>query len=433
MALLSSILVIPTTTTLGKEYQPRVINDYSEIDFYLHTVEVGNLVFDNFGHTAIRVLDHRTGDDFVLNWGLFNFDHPVTFSYNFFKGILIYRLGSYPTAFAHRIYKWQRRTVWEDRINLSNDQKERLYQSITHNLKPDNTHYPYQYFFDNCSTRPRDLIDDAIGGGLNGATAQQSSGATFRHMVRSHYASLPPIAWALDLLMNSRIDRPMTTWQHMFLPKTLRQVLLETTNSPGTQTAVLGDSRILYKYDSPTVGSNLSAVLIITVATGLLLWLLWRSSFQQNSSAFFRAQGIITITFGLFSGIFGNLMLLAWLFSAHQDLHHNANLWVLWPTDIFFVIIGGYLLWRAQPYELNRRWRMIAHGYCAAHAAAALAHIILSASGFFAQNVSQVATYISPLILLFNWVCLRSAFRPQEHDQPHQAIAPNPVTSTSGS
>ena len=173
-----------TNLSPARDFKPRIVNNYKEIDFYLHTVEVGNLVFNNFGHTAIRLVDKRNGDDFVFNWGIFDFSHPVSFSYKFFKGVLIYKLGAYPTRFAHRIYKWEQRTVWEDKLNLTPDQKKILYERISWHLKPENISYPYQYFFDNCSTRPRDFIDEALNGSVKALTENQSTHQTFRDMWR---------------------------------------------------------------------------------------------------------------------------------------------------------------------------------------------------------------------------------------------------------
>ena len=122
------------------------------------------------------------------------------------------------------MYRFQERTVWQDRINLTNPQKVRLYRRLMWNLEPENIVYPYQYFYDNCTTKVRDYLDEA----LSGRISQQFTGMTeisFRHQVQAHYQSVSLIALSLDVLMNSYIDRAMSEWEEMFLPLRLRDRL----------------------------------------------------------------------------------------------------------------------------------------------------------------------------------------------------------------
>ena len=92
------------------------------------------------------------------------------------------------------------------------------------NLQAENLAYEYHYFFDNCTTRVRDYLDEALGG----AISDQYSGVTektFRHYVREHYASVSLIGFSLDVLFNSNVDQQVSEWEDMFLPLTLRQRL----------------------------------------------------------------------------------------------------------------------------------------------------------------------------------------------------------------
>ena len=137
--------------------------DMDGVHFYLITVDVGNKVWDNFGHTALRVIDENTNTDVVFNWGVFRINGgPVSFSYNFFKGIMNYELGTQSPSQEFAMYRSQERSVWQDRINLTNPQKEILYRRLLWNMQPENIIYPYQYFFDNCTTRVRDYLNEAL-------------------------------------------------------------------------------------------------------------------------------------------------------------------------------------------------------------------------------------------------------------------------------
>ena len=97
-----------------------------KVEIYLHTVNIGNKIYDNFGHTAIRVVDKRTYTDLVYNWGMFDFGNPLSFSLDFYRGDLNYKLGVYSMDTALRVYQSDTRSVWEDRLILTPIRKNRL-------------------------------------------------------------------------------------------------------------------------------------------------------------------------------------------------------------------------------------------------------------------------------------------------------------------
>ena len=142
--------------------------DMSGVHFYLITVDVGDAVWDNFGHTALRVFDENSNTDVVFNWGNFDIGSgAVEFSWDFFKGIMNYQLATSSPRQEFSMYRFQERTVWQDRINLTNPQKVRLYRRLMWNLEPENIVYPYQYFYDNCTTKVRDYLDEALSGRIS--------------------------------------------------------------------------------------------------------------------------------------------------------------------------------------------------------------------------------------------------------------------------
>ena len=200
--------------------------DMSRVHFYLITVDVGDSVYDNFGHSALRLIDENSNTDTVFNWGYFNLSGGVIgFSLDFFKGIMNYSLETNSPAFEFANYRQQQRSVWQDKINLTNAQKEILYRRLMWNLEPDNRIYSYQYFFDNCTTRIRDYLNEALGGTIMDIY-DNSTQISFRDEVRRHYSSVPIVDFSLNILINSNIDRYMTEWENMFLPLNFRQRLL---------------------------------------------------------------------------------------------------------------------------------------------------------------------------------------------------------------
>lgn len=378
--------------------------DFEAVEIYLHTVEVDNLVFNNFGHTAIRVKDPSHHLDMVYNWGLFDFSDPVTFSFRFFKGVLNYLLGIYPNHVAYQRYKEEGRTVWEDKLNLTTAQKQRLVNRLIWNAQPENRVYAYQYFFDNCSTRPRDYIDEALDGALKRYTATRMTGETFRDMVWSHYATNPDVAMSLDILMNSRIDREMSEWEKMFLPKSLRSSLL---NLPAElrgegEGPVISESRTLMTFPAPApwrVHGYQIFWIIAAPLLGVALGGLWRLRGEERrwSPAACRFMGVLLILFGFYTGVIGVLMPVTWLFSDHFDLHHNANIWAFWPTDLVLVAWGSSLLRRGQP--ISTSWGFFRR-YAEAHVIGFLLLLILWGTGVIRQYEGRVLLYMMPLSFL---------------------------------
>ena len=249
-------------------------SNMSGIHFYLVTVDVGDDVWNNFGHTALRLFDENTNTNTIFNWGVFDISGGVAgFSWNFFKGVTNYRLATNSPSQEFASYAAQGRTVWQDKINLTNPQKKRLYQRLMWNLEPANVEYSYQYFFNNCTTKLRDYLDEALNGGIksrfNGDTQ-----STFRDHVQSHYQSIGILAFSLDIMMNSNIDRVISEWEEMFLPLKLREYLLQMGSNVaenGEWQMLLSDPQIIIDFPPPIIESNPYQIASIFLLSPLLL------------------------------------------------------------------------------------------------------------------------------------------------------------------
>ena len=134
----------------------------AEGKFSLLTCAPGEKIYELFGHTAIRYVE---GDsiDLVFNYGMFNFNSP-NFIYRFVKGETDYELGI--DVYRSFEYSYRRRgsAVYEQKLNLTPDETIMLLHSLLENYKPENRVYRYNYFYDNCTTRAKDMIEKAISG-----------------------------------------------------------------------------------------------------------------------------------------------------------------------------------------------------------------------------------------------------------------------------
>jgi len=393
----------------------RLPADWNRVQFYLITVDVGNRLWDNFGHTALRMVDENSATDIVFNWGLFDTSVGyLRFGANFARGIMEYQLGVSPPHWELSRYQGEARTVWQDRITLTNAQKLQLYQRLSWNLRPENIVYSYDYFFDNCTTRVRDYLNEALGGTL-ADRSQQLVSRTFRDEVQSHYANLPLIALSLDVLMNERIDRRMSQWEQMFLPAKLREQL--------NRLGLLADGEVLAQFTPPADRFSPYLLTSLLVVPLLLLLLCVRkasiASFSSRPgftlrvpSLSYRLLGLTGLAISLFSGVYGSIMVLGWLFSTHQDMHGNINLLLFWPTDLL-----GLLL--ATRWTLVGNAPAVTHGrsqfvtiYMALHVLAAIVYVVMGLSGMTEQNTLSLMAFVVPALMLFGLVVSTAGLRP---------------------
>lgn len=393
-----------------------VPEDLSGVHFYLITVDVGDAVWDNFGHTALRVFDENNNIDIVFNWGNFSFSGGVVgFSWNFFKGIMNYSLVANSPSYEFAQYRVQERAVWQDRINLTNPQKERLYRRLMWNFEPENIVYEYQYFFDNCTTRVRDYLDEALTGKIRTQFSNETS-ETFRDQVQAHYKSVGLISFSLDVLMNSNIDRNMTEWEDMFLPLRFRERLMEIRSDVaenGEQLMLLSDPQLIMEFPPPTSQSSPYQIvyllfLLPMLFLALMLKRIPQSYFSTHSrigfmfaGINFRIFGLICLLVSVLSGVYGILMLGSWFVSDHIDTHHNINLLLFWPTDILGILVALRLIFVSEPWPITHNSTPFINYYLLAHILGIFLYGIIALFELTTQSIGNIALHIVPTFLLF--------------------------------
>ena len=121
------------------------------------TMGPGNALNDSFGHSAFRILDPNQHIDMVYNYGVYDFDTPH-FYLKFTKGQLLYQLDRTSFNLFYRHYLEQNRWIKEQVLNLTTAEKQEVFNFLQNNYLPENRNYTYDFFFDNCATRIRDVL-----------------------------------------------------------------------------------------------------------------------------------------------------------------------------------------------------------------------------------------------------------------------------------
>lgn len=178
-------------------------------------------VFTVYGHAALRVCDPERRVDVVFNYGLFSFDQPF-FVYRFARGETDYLLGA--TDYQNYIVEYQMRgsTVTEQILNLTATEKEAVWQALLENYRPENRTYRYNFFFDNCATRPVALLEKAIQGKID-YSGWKSGAHTFRDLINQCTRNKPWLTFGCDLALGSPTDREATPHEMLFLPMYLQE------------------------------------------------------------------------------------------------------------------------------------------------------------------------------------------------------------------
>ena len=189
------------------------------IQISLLTCSPGKEVWAQYGHTAIRYYDKESGEDLAINYGIFSLDQTY-FIPRFVLGMTDYRMGVQPMDMFLAQYSYEGRGVVEQVLNLSAEDKKVIYEALQENMKPENVVYRYNYFFDNCTTRARDMLVNHLHGKVVYPPAEED--ATFRSMIHKWNNKYEWSQFGEDLLLGVNADRKTTKSEQQFLPENLR-------------------------------------------------------------------------------------------------------------------------------------------------------------------------------------------------------------------
>lgn len=185
------------------------------IRFSLLTCAPGTEIYALFGHTALRYENFSTKEDWVYNYGMFSFRTP-NFVMRFVKGETDYQLGKIPYLYFREEYAQRGSSVSQQELNLSEGEKIKLLHLLEENYLPQNRVYRYNYFYDNCTSRARDKVEESIQGQV--VYPQNPEVRTFRDIIHEYTAGSGWSEFGIDLCLGSEADEPIDERKQMFAP-----------------------------------------------------------------------------------------------------------------------------------------------------------------------------------------------------------------------
>jgi hypothetical protein len=309
--------------------------------FSILTCESGDEVYSTFGHSAIRYTDTAQGIDWVYNYGLFEFSDP-NFIPKFCMGKLDYMVGKETMNDFMAQYIYQQRTVFENPLNLMEDQRDSLLRFLEWNLLPANKYYRYDFLFNNCATKIIEVLEKNCDG-IQLNFPENTSKESFRDLIHRYARnSVPWIDWGMDLGIGSRTDRVITSRELCFLPYYVSKAI-ESGKNTKNQKDLSESSTILVEFAPHS--SSLS-FFSSPMFFGLIVLLISLLHLRKNRTWSRIFMGVFFILLGIGGFVVG----FEWFFTEHSVTKNNWNLGWLNP---FFLIYGFYLIRMKETRWLN--------------------------------------------------------------------------------
>ncbi|MEP6595193.1 MAG: DUF4105 domain-containing protein [Ginsengibacter sp.] len=303
--------------------------DTSHLRISLLTCTPGEDLYSTFGHSALRVTDSADNDDTVYNYGTFDFNEPG-FYLKFIRGKLMYYLSTEDFDSFRDFYRAENRDITEQVLNLSSSEKKNIIKLLQQNLESENRFYKYDFLFDNCTTRLRDLVEKTADTTIVFGNVL-SKKTKFRELIYE-YLNYNDKQWSklgIDLFLGSKTDAIMTTRQVMFLPDYLMKTFDNT--RIGNKPLVI-PSKNLYAVSAQNKHTNFAAhpAFIFSILFLLIVVL----SFSKNDSIQKFIYGFDGLIFFI-TGLLGILILFMWFGTDHTMCKSNYNLLWAWPMHAF--------------------------------------------------------------------------------------------------
>lgn len=319
---------------LSQKGIPLYLSEHTKVS--LLTSSPGKDLYAQFGHSAIRINDTLSGQDLVFNYGLFDFNTP-DFYIKFVRGKLPYQLGIQRFDAFLNVYIEENRQLRELEINLSEKERLDLINFLSVNYLPENREYSYDFFFDNCATRIRDILENKFQANYPDTSLVKK--ATFRHFLLEYVGQNSWINVGFYLILGIPSDAIATFRDEMFLPDYLEKHLKNA--ALGDKTLAKNKVRILFQNqpqkDAPLKPGPILIGWIIFI-TGTLLTLFFPTRWVN----FFDV-----IYFSLLT-LAGLLFVFMWIGTDHTVTHKNMNL--LWASPLYLFIIFNVLSKKQEQY-----------------------------------------------------------------------------------
>ena len=324
------ILPIVTLTAIGQPVQ-------LSPDVQIGIITCGpseDEVFLAFGHSAIRVYDPNNGIDDAYNYGVFDFNQP-NFYLNYTRGLLLFKLGVYRYPDFVNAYTYYNRWVTLQTLDLSQTQKQAIYEYLEWNALPENETYRYDYFYNNCSSKVRDVFEDVLRDSIQFDGSYITTQYTIRQLTDLCLTHQPWGDLGIDICLGLPMDKRATPYEYMFLPDFLESAFDHASlNRNGKLVPIVKSKQPIYVQRPAPIPKSL---IHPWVALGGFLAITFALSVydvrRKRLSKWFDLLVFSVV------GLVGTLLIVLWTATDHAAAANNLNiLWAL-PSHLLVLLI----------------------------------------------------------------------------------------------
>jgi len=286
----------------------------SDTQVSILTVGVANESHSLYGHTALRIHDASNGFDYIYNYGMFDF-RTENFILKFVKGDLQYYAAAYSYDDFEYNYRVENRSIYEQILNLSLEEKQLLFEKLNVSLNPETKFYTYKFIDRNCTTKVIDILNQVLEN--KPIQKKNITDETYREVLFPYAKNHFYQKLGINIIFGTKVDEQETK---IFLPFDLYENLktISYKNKPLVQ-----ESKTLFKatavdYKSPiwdTIYCLLGILLIVVV-------------FNTKTTRY--------IYFGCIGSI-GLLFSLIGLYSFHKEILWNYNIFLFNPLYLLLI------------------------------------------------------------------------------------------------
>ena len=329
-------LVYYGSDSIGHKFDPM-----DSVEVSLLTCSPHEEIYSLYGHAALRW--HSGDEDLVFNWGMFSFSKPY-FALRFVFGLTDYELAAYPFDRFWPYYQQWGSSITEQVLNLTNDEKRNLQRALAENLRPENRVYRYNFFYNNCSTKPRDVVEQSIIGKVV-YQEHEDFEPTFREMVRECNRNHSWSKFGNDMLLGVKADLKTTREEQEFLPYNLMcDFARAQIYKDGTYRPLVKEQRLLVPPGVQQIERSLMPGPVF-MACLLLLISLGIAFYEWRKKKICKWWDVLLMTV---QGLVG-IVLTVMIFSQHPTTSLNLNLLLFNPLPLLFIpaiIKGKRNTWR---------------------------------------------------------------------------------------
>lgn len=284
----------------------------------VYSMGPGDYLFSRMGHTAICILDDQAPAGRCYNYGTTDFGNPLLLTWQVIRGRS--RFWAETTDLPRMLtnYMHENRTIFRQRLQLTPDAAQRVAVALRKHDRVQDSLYTYNHIRDNCTTRVRDLLDQATSGVLRRRNEEVSRGG-LRQALYTGLAGDPLLLLAQELVGARPIDGLASRYDGLYFPAHLRLAL---------ESAFAAPSETVYLRQGAALTGSPSGGKALLLGLGLVLCLLAIGMHRHGGTRWPLIVALVPL------GLLACFVYVLALCSPMPELRFNEVLLVLCPLDI---------------------------------------------------------------------------------------------------